>query len=195
MLFNRFWHSAHFRNAQRHAARLYIFLVFMSVFGIWPILEIHRGMWPGYIFSRFYEHFFAFVGFKSFLAFCPFSKCTKACDPVIHFSRFMCVFGILPIFEMHKNMRSGYTFFSYHERFWHFANFGNAQRHVVRSYFFSFHARPQKSYLSVVKQVKKKFSFRAIEKRLHFNRNVFKEIETALHIFSSRSKAYFNHGW
>ena len=53
VLFHRFWHSAHFRNAQRHAARLYIFLVFMSVFGIWPIFEIHRGMWPGYTFFSF----------------------------------------------------------------------------------------------------------------------------------------------
>ena len=91
---NRFWHFAHFRNAQSHAIRLYIFLVFMSVFDIWPILEIHRGMWSGNIFSRF-------------------------------------------------------------------------------------HAQPQKSYQSkfqkccptiIKKQVKKKFSFSAIEKRLDFNK-------------------------
>ena len=81
------------------------FLVFMSVFGIRPIFEIHRDMWPGYTFfsfsraflalgqfskytevcgpvihfSRFHEHFFAFVGFKLFLAFCQFSKCTETC--------------------------------------------------------------------------------------------------------------------
>ena len=46
---NRFWHFAHFQNAQRHAIWLNIFLVFMSVFGIF---EIHRGMWSGHIFSR-----------------------------------------------------------------------------------------------------------------------------------------------
>ena len=36
---NRFWHFAHFRNAQRHAIRLNIFLVFMSVFGICHIFS------------------------------------------------------------------------------------------------------------------------------------------------------------
>ena len=51
---NRFWHFAHFRNAQKHAIRLYIFLVFMSVFGILSIFEIYRGMWSGHIFSRFH---------------------------------------------------------------------------------------------------------------------------------------------
>ena len=107
---NRFWHFTHFRNAQKHVARLYIFLVFVSVFGIWPIFEMHRGMWPGYTCSRFPEHFFAFVGFKSFLAFYPFSKCTKACDPVIHFTRFKSVFGIWPIFEIHRGMWSGHIF-------------------------------------------------------------------------------------
>ena len=50
---------------------------------------MHRGMWPGYTFSRFHEHFFAFVGIKLFLAFCPFSKRTEACDPVIFFLVFM----------------------------------------------------------------------------------------------------------
>ena len=78
----------------------------MSVFGIWPILEIHRGMWPNDIFSHFHEHVFAFVGFKLFLAFCPFLKSTEACDLVIHFSRF-------------------------HERFWYFAHFRNAHRHAI----------------------------------------------------------------
>ena len=98
----------------------------MSIFGIWPILEIHRGMWFGYIFSCFYEHFFAF-GFKSFLAFCPFSKCTKVCDPVVQFSHFMSVFGILAIFKMHKGMWSS-------------------------DIFFLFHAQPQKSYQSEVQK-------------------------------------------
>ena len=79
----RFWRLAHFRNAQRHVAQIIFFLVLMSVFGIWPILEIRRGMRPRYIFSRSHEHFFAFVGFKLFLAFCPFSKRTEACDPVV----------------------------------------------------------------------------------------------------------------
>ena len=97
VLCNRFWHSAHFQNAQRYVAWLYIFLVFIGVFGIWPILEIHRHV-DRLIFSRFHEHFFAFIGFKSFLAFGPFLKCTKACDPVIHFFRF-------------------------HECFWHLAHF------------------------------------------------------------------------
>ena len=83
----RFWHLAYFPNTQRHVSRWYFF--------------------------SFSRTLFAFVGFKSFLAFSPFSKCTKACDPIIHFSRF-------------------------HERFWHLAHFRNAQRHVVRSYFFSF---------------------------------------------------------
>ena len=61
----------------------------MSVFGIWPILENRRGMWPGYIFSGFHEHVFAFVGFKSFLVFCPFSKCADVCGPVVFFLVFM----------------------------------------------------------------------------------------------------------
>ena len=30
MLFNHFWNLAHFQNAQRHVAQLYIFLIFMS---------------------------------------------------------------------------------------------------------------------------------------------------------------------
>ena len=131
----RFWHLAHFRNTQKDVVQLYILLVswaflvfypfskctkacgpvihfsrFMSVFGIWPIFEIHRGMWPGYIFSRFPERFFAFVGFKSFLVFYPFSKCTKGCGPVIHFTRFVSVFGIWPIFEIHRGMWSGHIF-------------------------------------------------------------------------------------
>ena len=50
---NCFWHFAHFRNAQKHAIRSYIFLVFASVFGILPIFEMLRGMWSGHIFSRF----------------------------------------------------------------------------------------------------------------------------------------------
>ena len=68
----------------------------------------------------------------------------------------------------------------------------------------SFYARSQKSYPSkfqkccptkIKKQVKKKFSFPAIEKRLDLTKNTFKEIETALYIFPSRFKTYFNHDW
>ena len=92
-----FWQSPYFRNAQRHAARLYIF---------------------------------SFSG--AFLAFGPFWKCTEACGPVIFFLVFLSIF-------LHLLASN---------RFWHFVHFPNAQRHVVRSYFFSFHARPQKSYLS-----------------------------------------------
>ena len=51
---NCFWHFAHFQNAQRHAIQLYIFLVFMSLFGILPIFEMSRCMWSGHIFSGFY---------------------------------------------------------------------------------------------------------------------------------------------
>ena len=51
---NCFWHFAHFRNAQKHAILLYIFLVFASVFGILPIFEMLTGMWSGHIFSRFH---------------------------------------------------------------------------------------------------------------------------------------------
>ena len=39
------------------------FLVFMSIFGIWSIFEMHRGMWPGYLFSRFHESFWHFAHF------------------------------------------------------------------------------------------------------------------------------------
>ena len=168
---NRFWHFAHFRNAQKHAIRLYVFLVLMSVFGILPILEMHRGMWSGYI-------------FLVFMSICWFQI----------------VFGILPILEIHRGMWSGYIFSRFDEhllvsnRFWHFAHFRNAQKHAIRLYVFlvlmsvfgilpilemhrgmwsghifsRFHARPQKSYQSkfqkrcptkIKKQVKKKFSF------------------------------------
>ena len=112
----------------------YLVQCFSTVFGIRLIFEMHKGMWLGYTFSRFHEcfwhlahfgnthkhvarlyffsfsHFFAFFGFKSFLAFCPFSKCLEACDPVIHFSRFMSVFGFLSMFEMHKGLWSGHIF-------------------------------------------------------------------------------------
>ena len=40
---------------------------------------------------------------------------------------FSTVFGIFPIFEMHRGMRPGCTFSRFHERFWHFAHFRNAQ--------------------------------------------------------------------
>ena len=67
----------------------------------------------------------------------------------------MSVFGSWLIFEMHRGMWSGHIFSR-------------------------FHARPQKSYQSKFrkccptkikkKQVNKKFSFKAIEKRLDFNK-------------------------
>ena len=82
--------------------------------GIWPIFEMHRGMWPGNIFSRFHEHVFAFVIFKSFLAFGPFLKCTKACDPVIHFSCFHERFLNFAHFKMPRGMWSGHTFSRFH---------------------------------------------------------------------------------
>ena len=51
---------------------------------------------------------------------------------------FSTVFGIRPIFEIHRGMWPGYAFFRFHERFWHLVHFRNAQRHVARLYFFSF---------------------------------------------------------
>ena len=51
---------------------------------------------------------------------------------------FSTVFGIRPIFEMHRGMWLGYTFSRFHERFWHLVHFRNTQRHVARLYFFSF---------------------------------------------------------
>ena len=62
---------------------------------------------------RLLKLFIYFSAFPPSLAFGPFSKCTKTCGPVIHFSRF-------------------------HERFWHLAHFRNTQRHVARLYIFSF---------------------------------------------------------
>ena len=127
----------------------------MSIFGIWPILEIRRGMRPGYILSRFQEHCFALVGFKLFLAFCPFSKRTEACDPVIHLSRF-------------------------HERFWHLAHFRNTQEAFAPVILFLVFMGDLKKVkvnfrsvfqLKYKKLVKKKFSFPAIKKRLDFNEN------------------------
>ena len=128
---------------------------FSTVFGIRPIFEMHRGMWPGYTFSRFHERFWQLAHFRNtqrhvarlfifllssaFLAFCPFWKHTEACGgQVIHFLVFMSVFGSWPIFEIHRGMWPGYSFFRFQVRFWHFAHFGNTQRHVVRSYIFSF---------------------------------------------------------
>ena len=154
VLFNHFWHLAHFRNAQRHVARLYIFLVFMRVF--WHLANFRNtpGMLPGYIFSRFHEHVFAFVGFKRFRHFVHFRNAQKHAIRLYIFLVFMSIFGILPIFEMHGGRWSGHIFSR-------------------------FHARPQKSYQSkfqkccptkIKKQVKKKFSLPAIEKRLDFNK-------------------------
>ena len=101
MLFNRFWHSAHFRNAQGHVAWLYIFLVFMSVVGIWPIFEMHRCMWPGYTFSRFHECFWHSAHFRNAQGHVAW---------LYIFLVFMSVVGILPIFEMHRCMWSGHIF-------------------------------------------------------------------------------------
>ena len=51
---------------------------------------------------------------------------------------FSTVFGILPIFEMHRGMWPGCTFSRFHKRFWHLAHFGISRRHVARLNFFSF---------------------------------------------------------
>ena len=104
-------------------ARLYIFLVFMSVFGILPIFKIYRGMLPGYIFSRFHECVFAFVGVNRFWHFAHFRNAQKHAIRLYIFLVFMSVFGILPIFETHKGMWFGHIFSR-------------------------FHAQPQKSYQS-----------------------------------------------
>ena len=55
----------------------YLVQCFSTNFGIQPILEMHRGMWPGYTFFSFSW---------AFLAFGPFSKYTEACGLVIFFS-------------------------------------------------------------------------------------------------------------
>ena len=64
------------------------FLVFMNVFGIWSVFEIHRGMWPDYIFSRFLMSVFCICWLQIVLAFCPFSKCTGGMWSGHIFSRF-----------------------------------------------------------------------------------------------------------
>ena len=51
---------------------------------------------------------------------------------------FLTVFGIWPMFEMHRGMLPGYTFSCFHECFWHLVHFRNTQRHVAWLYFFSF---------------------------------------------------------
>ena len=92
----------------------FLFQCFSTVFGIRPFFEMHRGMWSGHIFSRFYERFwhlvrfrntqrhvarlyffsfslafFAFVGFKLFRHFARFRNVQEACAPVIFFLVFM----------------------------------------------------------------------------------------------------------
>ena len=92
----------------------FLFQCFSTVFGIRPFFEMHRGMWSGHIFSRFYERFwhlvrfrntqrhvarlyffsfslafFAFVGFKLFRHFAHFRNVQEACAPVIFFLVFM----------------------------------------------------------------------------------------------------------
>ena len=174
MLLNRFRHSAHFQNAQKHVTWLYFFLVFMSVFGVWLIFEMHRGMWPGYTFSRFHECFWHLAHFgntqrhaaqiyffsfsRAFFCICWFQivfgilpifkthGSMRSGRPVIFFLVFMSVFGILLIFEMNGGMSSGHIFSRFHERFWYFAYFRNAQMHVVRSYFFSFSCATSKKF-------------------------------------------------
>ena len=108
----------------------------MSVFGIWPIFEMHRGMWPGYSFSRFQERFWHFAHFvitqrhvvrsyifsfsRAFLAFGPFSKYTEACGPIIFFLVFISVFFAFVGFKL----------------FWHFAHFRNVQEACAPVIFF-----------------------------------------------------------
>ena len=104
----------------------------MSVFGIWPIFEMHRGMWPAYTFSRFHERFWHLLVSNRFWYllvsnrfwhFAHFRNAQKHAIPSYIFLVFMSVFGILPIFEMHRGMWSSHIFSR-------------------------FHARPQKSYQS-----------------------------------------------
>ena len=103
---------------------------FSTVFGIRPIFEIRRGMWPGYTFSRFHECFWHLAHFRNaqrhvarlfifslsraFLAFCPFWKHTEACGPVTHFLVFTSVFGIWSVFEMYRGMWPDYIFSRFH---------------------------------------------------------------------------------
>ena len=123
---------------------------------------MYRGMWPGYTFSRFHERFWHLAHFRNaqkhvaqlfifslsraFLAFCPISKHTEACGPVIHFLVFMSVFGIWSIFEIHRGMWPDYIFFVFISVFLHLLAsnrfgilpiFEMYRRHVLRSYFFS----------------------------------------------------------
>ena len=116
MLFNRFWQSAHFQNTQRNLAWLYIFLVFMSVFGILLIFEMHRGMWPSYTFFCFHECFWYLAHFGN-------TQRHAARLYIFSFSQaffcicwFQIVFGILPIFKTHRGMRSGHIFSRSHGR-------------------------------------------------------------------------------
>ena len=99
------------------------FLVFMSVFGIWLIFEIQRSMLPGYIFSRFHEHFLHLLVSNCFWHFAHFRNAQKHAIRSYIFLVFTSVFGILPIFEMHKSMRSGHTFFSFSQVFLAFCPF------------------------------------------------------------------------
>ena len=152
----------------------------MSVFGIWPIFEMHRGMWPGYSFSRFQERFWHFAHFvitqrhvvrsyifsfsRASLAFGPFSKYTEACGPIIFFLVFISVFFCICWLQIVLA----------------FCPFSKCTGGMCSGHIFSrFYARPQKSYPSksqkccptkIKKQDKKKFSFPAIEKRLDFNK-------------------------
>ena len=86
----------------------------MSVFGIWPIFEMHRGMWPAYTFFRFHERFWHSAHFR---------YAQRHVARLYIFLVFMSVFGIWPIFEMHRGMLPGCTFSRLHERFWHLAHF------------------------------------------------------------------------
>ena len=79
----------HYRNAQRHVARLYIFSFSRAFLAFGPFWKYTEACSPVIFFVVFMSVFFAFVGILTllalFLAFYPFSKCTQACVPVIFF--------------------------------------------------------------------------------------------------------------
>ena len=157
-------------------AWLYIFLIFMSVFGIWPIFEMHKGMWPGYTFSFFHgcfrhlAHFgntrrhatqlYFFSSSRAFFCICWFQivfgifKTHRGMRSGYTYFVFMSIFGILSIFEMHRCMWSSHIFFVF---------MGDLKK-VIKV---NFRSVIQLKYKKVVK---KKFSFPAIKTRLGFNK-------------------------
>ena len=101
---------------------LYLVQCFSTSFGICSIFKMHRGMWPGYPFSRFHEHFWHLLVSNRVWHllvtirvwhFAHFRNAQKLAIRSYTFLVFMSVFGILPIFEMHRGMCSGHTFFSF----------------------------------------------------------------------------------